>query len=308
MTTNRSQMSESQLVSMRASSLEYSHEPGRPVLRNASVELHPGEATGLLGSNGAGKSTLLGVLTRTLPRTADVPVQIASNRGRWDIGYAPQNSALYEILTVTENLHHVASTLLPGQKIKDAVADAIDEYGLSHIADAVVSTLSGGQRRLVHIAAAFVHGPSIRILDEPTAGLDFEAREHLRGLIRKWKERGDTLLITAHYPEDIEEFCDVAVLLHGGRTYSLGNLASFLAQSSSVVTVRLTGCGDFACAEESLVVDGTLSGVIEALRAIEDRGQRVESLSYRAGDLRSFLRADPRFSTAIREVEHEVVT
>jgi ABC-2 type transport system ATP-binding protein len=195
---------------------------------------------GLLGANGAGKTTLLGAITRTVQGTTEgsLRLDVGAVPARRAIGYATQAIGLYPMLTVEENVGHLARLLLGRAEAKAAVARALAEFALEPIARTRVHHLSGGQRRLVHLAASFVHGPPIRLLDEPTVALDFEARQLVVNLVRGWRAEGVAVLVTAHYPEDIEELSTELVLLRDGTTRDLGELGAVLSNRARTLSLR----------------------------------------------------------------------
>lgn len=209
-------------------------------LRGITFDVDPGEVLGVLGPNGSGKTTLLAAVlgVRQGRRTGRafldgrVPARDSS------VGYAAQEVALYRQLTVQENLTHVARLRLPRPAVRTAVDDAIDEYGLARVATRPVRQISGGWRRLAHVAASFVHRPAVRLLDEPTAALDFETRARLLGRIRAWRDQQVTTLLTSHYPEDIDELCTSVVLLEHGRMVRKLRLDELLGRDRPTLRVE----------------------------------------------------------------------
>ncbi|WP_158623337.1 ATP-binding cassette domain-containing protein [Corallococcus sp. CA053C] len=227
-------------VLLRAERLSFAFSEGTPVLRDASLHLKGGASVGLLGANGAGKTTLLGALTGTVRGTTggSVRLDVGGLPARRAIGFATQAIALYPVLTVEENVGHLARLLLGRAEAKAAIARTLEEFALGPIARTRVHHLSGGQRRLVHLAASFVHAPPIRLLDEPTVALDFEARQLVVRRVRAWREEGAAVLVTAHYPEDIEELSTELVLLRDGKTRDLGALGAVLSNQARTLSLR----------------------------------------------------------------------
>jgi ABC-2 type transport system ATP-binding protein len=241
---------------------------GQPVLSHLSFEVERGEVYGLLGGNGAGKSTALHVIAGLTIPEAGV-VRIASQPGtaaRRRMGVALQEPALYGRLTSRENLWFFAA-LYGGRPT--AVRRRVDEVAAlwdlgPHLATRA-EHLSGGWRRRVSLAVAMVHAPDVLVLDEPTAGLDAEARYGLWGVIRRLTERGVTTLLTTHLFDEAEALCDrVGVLADGG-----------LADEGTVVELR--GRVGAAVVAEIEVADP--SGLDERARAmgwrVRRRGGRV---------------------------------
>jgi ABC-2 type transport system ATP-binding protein len=215
--------------------------PGRDrhVLAGLSFEAPAGSALGVLGANGSGKSTLLAALAgaRAGLRTGTVTLSGAARSDLTQpdpraIGFATQDVALYRELTVRENLRHAARVTMRRDRVAAAVDRAIAEYGLAPVVDVAAHRLSGGWARVAHLAATFVHDPPVRLLDEPTAALDFEARVRLVALIRSWRDSGVICVVTSHYPEDIEEMCEAVVVIAGGAVVYRGTVADLAATTA----------------------------------------------------------------------------
>jgi len=216
----------------------------RPVLRGLSLSLRPGEIYGLLGPNGAGKSTTINILGRLLEPDAgalwlaDRPLHQAPRQ--W-LGIAPQDNLLYKSLTCAENLDFFASLYGLGQADRARrSADCLAAVGLSDRARSPVDTLSGGMQRRLNVAIALVHRPKLVILDEPTAGLDLEARYELWATIRSLKQQGMTVLLTTHLLDEAERLCDRVGILHQGTIAAEGTLDELRSRIPAVELVRVT--------------------------------------------------------------------
>src|SRR5919201_49320 len=207
--------------------LSFRYPRGSPVLDGAALRIDAGRVTGLLGANGSGKSTLLGAITNAIEGERRGRIAVGADAAG-PIGYATQDVALYLHLTVAENLAHAAPVAARRWMVDDLVEQALDDFGLRALRDRLAMTLSGGQQRMAHLACSFVHRPAIRLLDEPTTALDFSTRQSLIDLVGTWREQGVATLVTAHYPEDVEELCSTITLLVDGRTYDLGSLRDYL--------------------------------------------------------------------------------
>ncbi len=201
----------------------------RPVLDRLSLHLQAGEIYGLLGPNGAGKTTTINILCQVLApdsgriRLNEQPLHSASKL--W-LGVAPQENLLYRNLSVAENLHFFAQIYgLNRQQRRRRVAASLAAVNLSDRADSVVETLSGGMQRRVNIAAAIVHQPKLLVLDEPTTGLDIEARYEVWALIRNLQAEGMTILLTTHLLDEAERLCQRIGILKAGRIAAEGTLA-----------------------------------------------------------------------------------
>ncbi|RKG68729.1 ABC transporter ATP-binding protein [Corallococcus sp. CA054B] len=286
---------------LSAERLSFAFPQGTPVLRDVSLRLKGGTSVGLLGANGAGKTTLLGALTGTVRGTTggSVRLDVGGLHARRAIGFATQAIALYPVLTVEENVGHLARLLLGRGEAKAAIARTLEEFALGPIARMRVHHLSGGQRRLVHLAASFVHAPPIRLLDEPTVALDFEARQLVVRRVRAWREEGAAVLVTAHYPEDIEELSTELVLLRDGKTLDLGELGTVL--SNQVRTLSLRGARPDASWELTLATS-SLEEVRSKLGEVPS-DVHLSELRLSGNRLRDILLRDPSLSAFARESE-----
>jgi ABC-2 type transport system ATP-binding protein len=200
----------------------------RRVLAGLDLVVQAGEVYGLLGNNGAGKSTTINILTGLL-RSDVGEVSVAgrppSAEVRTLIGVAPQEIALYQHLTLRENLRFFGGVYrLHGSTLKQQVDRVIHTLDLSEYRDAPVSTMSGGWQRRVNLAVAIVHAPKVVILDEPTAGLDVQARYELWEFVRLLRSGGTTILLTTHMMDEAEALCDRVGILHGGRVLREGSV------------------------------------------------------------------------------------
>lgn len=198
------------------------------VLKGVDVDIAEGEVFGFLGSNGAGKSTTINILTSQIAAdggtvlVAGEPPGARTNRA---IGLAPQEIALYPHLTVRENLNFFAGVYgLRGSERRQGVARVLDRLALLPEGGKTVETLSGGWQRRVNLAVALVHRPRIAILDEPTAGMDVEARFQMWETIRGLRAEGVTVVLTTHLMDEAEELCDRIGILHEGRIAVIGTL------------------------------------------------------------------------------------
>ncbi|WP_290653622.1 ABC transporter ATP-binding protein [Aquisalimonas sp.] len=195
--------------------------PERQVLNGVDMDLAAGELYALLGPNGAGKTTLIkAICGRISPQSGQIRldgVPMSAGAAGHSIGLVPQALAIYGHLTPRENLEVFARLAgVPRREIKPAVAQVLESTMLSPRADDLVRTLSGGYQRRVNIAAAIVHKPRLLILDEPTAGVDVDARGSIHQVLRGLRAAGMAVLLTTHDLEQAEVLCDrVGFLLHG---------------------------------------------------------------------------------------------
>jgi ABC-2 type transport system ATP-binding protein len=188
-----------------------------------SFDVAEGEVFGILGPNGAGKTTTLEMIEGMRPiddgsATIDgVDVGANPREVKRRIGIQLQASAFFDELTLVELLDLFGR--LYGRAV-DPMA-LLADVELTEKAKSQVRTLSGGQKQRFSIASALVNQPRVLFLDEPTTGLDPQARRHLWALVRTLQERGHTVVLTTHYMEEAEELCDRVAIMDGGRIIAL---------------------------------------------------------------------------------------
>lgn len=200
------------------------------VLKGVDLEVERGSIFALLGSNGAGKTTIIKILTTLLKQdggTAEVngfDVASKPDNVRQSISLTGQFAAVDEILTGRENLIMIAR--LRHLKNPHQLADhSVDRFGLSDAADRRVSSYSGGMRRRLDIAMSLMGKPQLIFLDEPTAGLDPEARIEVWRMVRELAKGGTTVFLTTQYLEEAEQLADRIAIMHDGRIIANGTLA-----------------------------------------------------------------------------------
>ncbi len=191
----------------------------RTVLAGVGFELHPGEQVAVIGPNGAGKTTLLSILAGVLaPDTGEV-----SRPGR-ELGWVPQQPALYSKLSVAENLRLFARL----ERLADpeaAVREMLAQTGLEDRAEDAVGTLSGGNRQRVNIAIGLLCEPPVLLLDEPSSSLDPRQRERLWEFIGGLTGRGTTVVYSTHNVAEAERYADRVLVLVDGELLFTGTPA-----------------------------------------------------------------------------------
>src|SRR6476620_8595545 len=206
-------------------------------VKGVSFEVPEGKVLGLLGPNGAGKTTAVRMLTTLLKpdrgtaRVLGVDVRKDPQRVRGSIGLAGQYAAVDENLTGRENLALVGKlTHLPAAEITARSDELLEQFALSHAADRVSRTYSGGMRRRLDLAAALVHRPPVLFLDEPTTGLDPQGRNELWSVIEDLVSRGTTVLLTTQYLEEADLLADNIVVIDHGTVIAEGTAADLKAR------------------------------------------------------------------------------
>lgn len=218
----------------------------RLVLQNLNLHIPAGEIYGLLGPNGAGKTTTINILCNLLRADSgiiQINAQPISEATKLLIGVAPQENLLYKTLSCEENLNFYAQLYgLNGQQRRQQVQTSLAAVNLLDRAKSPVETLSGGMQRRLNIAVALVHQPKLVILDEPTTGLDIEARYEIWDLIRRLKNQGITILLTTHLLDEAERLCKRIGILKGGRIVVEGTLEELRQRipAQEIVVVQTT--------------------------------------------------------------------
>ncbi|MDN3353741.1 ABC transporter ATP-binding protein [Actinomadura sp. DC4] len=237
------------------------------------LEVHRGEAFGVLGANGAGKSSTMRMIACVSPVTAgslrilgrDSVTDGAAIRAR--LGVVPQDDTIDGELTVRENLLIYGRYFgLPWKVLRERSARLLEFTRLTEKSDAAVATLSGGMRRRLTIARALINEPEIVLLDEPTTGLDPQARHLLWERLFQLKQDGVTLLLTTHYMDEAEQLCDRLVVMEAGTIVAAGTPAELIARHTTREVLELR----FAPDERQTMAD-KCRGLVE----------RVEELPYR---------------------------
>jgi ABC-2 type transport system ATP-binding protein len=203
-------------------SLTKRYDDGTVAVRDFDLAIAEGRFFGLLGPNGAGKTTLISAVCNLIRITSgEVCVfgePAASLLARSWVGLAEQDINLDRFLTVEETLvYHGGWFGMSKEDARRRAAEMIDVFDLRAKIDVRTPKLSGGMRRRLLLARALMHRPRLVILDEPTAGVDFELRQELWRYIRRLHEEGTTILLTTHYLEEAEALCEEIALIRHGR-------------------------------------------------------------------------------------------
>jgi ABC-2 type transport system ATP-binding protein len=197
-----------------------------------SFHVEPGQIFGMLGPNGAGKSTTVEMIEGLRPADSGsievlgIDVRREPRRVKERIGVQLQTTAFYKELSVRQLLRLFASFFKRSLPVDDLIA----AVNLEEKADTASSNLSGGQRQRLAIAAALVNDPEIIFLDEPTTGLDPQARRSLWEVISRLRAEGKTLLLTTHYLEEAERLCDRLLIIDHGKIIAAGTPAGLIAE------------------------------------------------------------------------------
>ncbi|KZB85493.1 ABC transporter ATP-binding protein [Amycolatopsis regifaucium] len=242
-------------------------------VRGIDVDVRPGEAFGFLGPNGAGKSSTMRMIASVSPRSdGDLRVlgmdpDIEGPKIRARLGVVPQQDNLDTELTVRQNLQIYGRYFgLSRAHVRSKAEELMEFAQLTDRADAEVDSLSGGMKRRLTIARSLVNDPELLLLDEPTTGLDPQARHLLWDRLFRLKAGGTTLIITTHYMDEAEQLCDRLVVMDNGRIAAEGSPADLISRYSTreVVELRFPNGEQEAAAKR-------VEGLAERVEVLPDR-------------------------------------
>ena len=216
-------------------------------VRDISFRVHPGEIYGLLGPNGAGKTTTISCICGLLRPSSgrieldgtDLGSQPIAFKRR--IGVVPQEIALYADLSARENLSFWGRLAgLCGSALQQRVTAVLETVGLAERSREPCRKFSGGMKRRLNLAVGMVHEPQLLLLDEPTVGIDVQARINILGVVRDIARGGTAVLYTTHYLEEAQELCDRIGIMDKGKILAEGDLAHLkgLVGEGQILTLR----------------------------------------------------------------------
>ena len=259
-----------------------------------------GEVFGILGPNGAGKTTTLEIIeslqkpTEGRVSVLGLDVQSDAAKVKTRIGVQLQASAYYDYL----NLKEILALLGSFYPSKVSPESLLDQVGLSDKSASRMSELSGGQRQRFGVAASLVNNPELVVLDEPTTGLDPQARRNLWGLIREVNGRGVTVVLTTHYMEEAETLCSRLAIMDHGRILALDTPRSLINQLKASYAVKLTLDKPMTVAQLE-----SLNGGVELVQSEE---QSEEATGEAAKSENTYLLRLANSPTALRAMLDEI--
>jgi lipooligosaccharide transport system ATP-binding protein len=259
------------LVHARGLTKRYSN--GFTAVDGVDFDVHPGKAFGFLGPNGAGKTSTMRMIAAASPVTdgelkvigMDPRTQARQIKSR--LGVVPQIDNLDTELTVRENLEMYARYFdIPGDVFRKRAQELLEFVQLDERASDQVEPLSGGMKRRLTIARALINEPELVILDEPTTGLDPQARHLLWERLYQLKRRGATLIITTHYMDEAEQLCDHLVVMDKAKIVAEGSPRQLIDEHSTreVLELRFTDS-----VRDNL--NGKLDGLADRIEELPDR-------------------------------------
>jgi lipooligosaccharide transport system ATP-binding protein len=223
----------------------------RVAVDGIDLDIPRGCCFGLLGTNGAGKTTTLRILLGLAPFDAGslrvfglaMPVQARAVRAR--VGVVPQADTLDPDFSVAENLAVYASYFgISRAEAQARIGPLLDFASLTERRDARIDALSGGMKRRLTVARALINDPELVVLDEPTTGLDPQARHVIWGRLAELRGAGKTLLLTTHYMEEAERLCDELVIIDHGRILDRGSPRELIARHVEPEVVEVRGAAE----------------------------------------------------------------
>jgi ABC-2 type transport system ATP-binding protein len=209
-------------------------------VNGVSFTVQRGEIFGILGPNGAGKSTTLEMLEglrdpdRGTAHIAGLEVKRNKRAVHARIGVQLQSTALFDQLSIADNLRLLGALYDRSTPVPELLAGV----ELADRAHSLLGTLSGGQQQRVALAAALVNDPEVVFLDEPTTGLDPQARRALWALVQSLRDRGKTIVLTTHYMEEAEVLCDRVAIMEAGRIVAIDTPAQLVIQHGGGLAIR----------------------------------------------------------------------
>ena len=234
-----------------------------------SFEVPEGQMLGFLGPNGAGKTTTLSMISGLLKpdrgqvSIGEIDVWHSPKEAKRILGLVPQDLALYEELTARENLMFWGSLFhLPRSELKANIEVWLERVGLKDRAREAVSKFSGGMKRRLNLAIGLVHNPKVVLLDEPTVGIDPQARKNILDIIREIVKEGSTILFTTHHLEEAEALCDrIAIIDHGKilETGSVEELAKVVGDGD-IVSIK----GSFTAVQLKTILENESVNILNA--------------------------------------------
>jgi lipooligosaccharide transport system ATP-binding protein len=240
-----------------------------------SFAVHPAESFGFLGPNGAGKTSTMRMIGCVSPvtggelRVFGMDPQTHASAIKARLGVVPQQDNLDNEITVRENLLMYARYFDIPRAVAARRADELLEFvQLSERANSEVEPLSGGMKRRLTIARSLINEPEVILLDEPTTGLDPQARHAIWDRLYRLKQRGATLLLTTHYMEEAEQLCDRVVIMDRARIIAEGSPRGLIEQYSTREVLELRLSDDIRARLRGLV-----DGMAERIEELPDRMQ-----------------------------------
>jgi len=262
--------------------------PDKKVLHDVSFSIEAGSVTALVGPNGAGKTTLLRCMV-ALEKIHSGKITI----GGFDVtdhpreihhmtGYLSDFFGLYEGMTLRQCLTYMGwCQKIPELDLRKRIYDVAEEVGISKILDQKAQSLSRGYRQRLGVGLALIHDPRFLILDEPSSGLDPDARIALSRLIRRLHSQGKTIIVSSHILNELEDYCTDMLVIKDGRVAQQVHLDDYARSARRVIEIGISGLGtahiEFITAQPLVKVTG-VSGEVVSLEFRGDTGGQQQLL------------------------------
>ena len=208
-------------------------------VKNLNLTLEEGEIFGFLGKNGAGKSTTIKCLTGILPfdegsiKVCGYDIQKNPIEAKLNIGYVPDNHAVYENLTGREYVNYMGNIYkVPKDIIEERIEKFANLFSMSHAIDNQIRSYSHGMKQKICIIAALIHNPKFWVLDEPLMGLDPQSTFEIREYMKEHKKQGNCVFFSSHNIDMVEKLCDRVAIMNRGQLMEIIDVKKFMAESS----------------------------------------------------------------------------
>ncbi len=276
------------------------------------LEIQDREIFGLLGPNGAGKTTTISMISGVLrPDSGRITfdglnIWVEPKKVKRNLGVVPQEIAVYDDLTAKDNLDFWGSLHgLRGHRLKKAVHEALERVGLEDRAKDRVKAFSGGMKRRLNLCMGLLHRPKYLLLDEPTVGIDPQARLAILDIVREVAAAGTTVLYPTHYMEEAQELCDRIAIIDHGQILTIGTLEALTRQSGESEVLKVVGNFDETSANQRLSglsglrlirveagtvlagIEATGPGLLEILPQVLGSGLSIDDVSIQKPNLQS---------------------
>jgi len=248
---------------------------GRKAVDDINLTIEKGEIFGLLGPNGAGKTTTIAMLSTILPPTKGTAtvdgcdIRRQPKEVRRVIGIVPQDVALYDDLTAAENLAYFGKLYgVVGERLKKRIDELLRLVQLKDRTKDRVKSFSSGMKDRLNLAVGLIHEPRLLFLDEPTTGLDPQARQAVWEMIKKLQAEGASILLTTHYMEEADYLCDRVAIMDDGKIIALDSPAVLKKSIGKLEVIEVKATG----------IPRTLLAKLRKLRGVKEVVQTSEGL------------------------------
>lgn len=271
-----------EILAVKNLTKKYKH---KYALNGVNFTIKKGEVIGLLGPNGAGKSTLISIIVGLSSKSGGRIVYekstILPRKWRKNIGYVPQDFAIYEDLSAEENISFFSSLYgFRGKELKSRVNKALEFVGLYDVKGELAKNFSGGMKRRLNIGCAIAHSPKLLIMDEPTVGIDPQSKNHIVESVKKLNEEGITVIYASHHIEEIDELASRVIVMDRGKIIADGTSEEL---KDSIEKIKIINVG---------VVNRVAEGgkILQSIKGIEKVEIRKKEISCQCKNEKNLIR------------------